>query len=367
MSFGLGISGALEGASKGTSIGNIIPGLGTTAGGIIGGGLGLLGGLFGGGNSTKQQKELMEKAWEYEKKGMGMQYQYGQMAANEAQRRNLEMWNSTNFEQQRAHMENAGLSVGLMYGGGSQGAVSQGGQATQPSGPTSNPVAMALQYQQIEQQNEAIKSQTMLNQAEAAKALAEAKKTGGIDTKKTETEIKWQEIENRIQESREKIASSNITEAKANAKKAMEEFKQTMLNTEYLDKTQQQRIQTITEQLSLIQKQGLKEEAVIDLTNAQATKIRKEIDILWYDAITKRTSAEALKKQANAAVEKIAKEYELGKGHLDLEEQKNLREWIYGGIDQITGIVEVVGKIKNGIDALKALANQSKTIVINKN
>ena len=49
------------------------------------------------------------------------------------------------------------------------------------------------------------------------------------------------------------------------------------------------------------------------------------------------------------------------------ERKRNLREWIYGGIDQITSIVEVVGKIKNGIDALKALANQSKTIVINKN
>lgn len=367
MSFGLGISGALEGASKGTAIGSIIPGLGTTVGGIIGGGLGLLGGLFGNKNSTKQQKELMDKAWEYEKKGMGMQYQYGQMAANEAQRRNLEMWESTNFEQQRKHMENAGLSVGLMYGGGGQGAVSQGGQATQPSGPTSNPVGMALQYKQIEQQNEAIKSQTILNQAEAAKALAEAKKTGGVDTKKTESEIEWQKIENRIQESREQIASSNIMEAKANAKKAMEEFKQAMLNTEYLDKTQQQRVQMVTDQLSLIQKQGLKEEAVIDLTNAQATKIRKEIDILWYDAITRRKSAEALKKQADAAVDKVVKEYELGKGKLSLEEQKNLREWIYEGIDQITDIVGVISKIKNGTDALKALANQSKTIVINKN
>jgi gas vesicle protein len=273
MSFGLGINGALEGASKGVSIGNIIPGLGTTVGGIIGGGLGLLGGLFGGGSNRKDQEKLMEKAWEYEKEGMGMQYQYGQMAANEAQRRNLEMWESTNFEQQRKHMENADLSVGLMYGGGGQGAVSQGGQATQPSGPTSNPVGMALQYKQLEQQNEAIKSQTMLNQAEAAKALAEAKKTGGVDTKKTEYEIKWQEIENKIQESREQIASSNITEAKANAKKAMEEFKQAMLNTEYLDETQQQRIQTVTDQLSLIQKQGLKEEAIIDLTNAQASKV----------------------------------------------------------------------------------------------
>ena len=113
-------------------------------------------------------------------------------------------------------------------------------------------------------------------------------------------------------------------------------------------------------QLSLIQKQGLKEEAVIDLTNTQASKVRKEIDILWYDAITKRTSADALKKQADAAVDKIAKEYELGKGRLSLEEQKNLREWIYGGIDQITDIVGVVGKAKKGMDVLKALANQLK-------
>ena len=51
------------------------------------------------------------------------------------------------------------------------------------------------------------------------------------------------------------------------------------------------------------------------------------------------------------------KEYELGKGRLDLEEQKNLREWLYEGIDQITNIVEVVGKVKNGIDALKALVD----------
>ena len=183
MSFGLGINGAIGGAAQGASIGSAIPGLGTAVGGIIGGGLGLLGGLFGGGNSTKDQERLMDKAWEYEKEGMGIQYQYGQAAANEAQRRNLEMWNSTNYEQQRAHMEKANLSAALMYGGGGQGAVSQGGQATQPSGPTSNPVGMVLQYKQIEQQDAAIKSQTMLNQAEAAKALAEAGKTANCQNK----------------------------------------------------------------------------------------------------------------------------------------------------------------------------------------
>ena len=87
----------------------------------------------------------MDKAWEYEKEGMGMQYQYGQAAADAAQRRNLEMWNATNYEQQRAHMEKANLSAALMYGGSGAGSTSTaGGQVTQPSGPTSNPVGMAL-------------------------------------------------------------------------------------------------------------------------------------------------------------------------------------------------------------------------------
>ena len=55
---------------------------------------------------------------------------------------------------------------------------------------------------------------------------------------------------------------------------------------------------------------------------------------------------------------KIAKEYELGKGHLSLEEQKNLREWIYNGINQITDIVEAIGKIKNGAEILKMMAKK---------
>ena len=86
MSFGLGIKGALGGAAQGASIGSAIPGIGTAIGGAIGGGLGLLGGLFGGGSNTKDQEKLMEKAWEYEKEGMGMQYQYGQAAANAAEK-----------------------------------------------------------------------------------------------------------------------------------------------------------------------------------------------------------------------------------------------------------------------------------------
>ena len=58
----------------------------------------------------------MQQAWEYEKEGMGLQYNYGQKAADAEYKRNLQMWKDTNFGAQRAEMEDAGLSVGLMYG-----------------------------------------------------------------------------------------------------------------------------------------------------------------------------------------------------------------------------------------------------------
>ena len=302
MSFGLGINGALGGAAQGTTIGSAIPGIGTAVGGIIGGGLGLLGGLFGNGNSTKQQKELMDKAWEYEKEGVGMQYQYGQMAANEAQKRNLEMWNSTNFEQQRKHMENAGLSVGLMYGGSGAGSTSTaGGQATQPSGATSNPVGMAIQYKQIEQQDAAIKSQTMLNQAEAAKALAEAGKTAGPEYNKATWEAKNLEIENRIKTIAEGITGANLTESEANAQKAVAEWNSAMAKAEIDQATKHTAIQTMKQNLINMRAEGALKIVGKDLSVTQARMIEREMQLLGYRAATERMSAEAALKQAKRA------------------------------------------------------------------
>lgn len=340
MSFGLGINGALGGAAQGATIGSAIPGIGTAVGGIIGGGLGLLGGLFGNGNSTKQQKELMDKAWEYEKEGMGMQYQYGQMAADEAQRRNLEMWNSTNFEQQRKHMENAGLSVGLMYGGSGAGSTSTaGGQATQPSGATSNPVGMALQYKQIEQQDAAIKSQTMLNQAEAAKALAEAGKTAGPEYNKATWEAKNLEIENRIKTITEGITGANLTEAEADAQKAVAEWNSAMAKAEVDQATKETAIQTMKQNLINMQAEGALKIVGKDLSVTQARMIEREMQLLGYRATTERMSAEAAKKQAENTADKIIKDYERSGQKLNIDEKNSLREWIYGGIKTLSSFI----------------------------
>ena len=225
----------------------------------------------------------------------------------------------------------------------------------QPSGPKMNPVEAALQQQAMGLQLKQIEAQNKLASAETAKTLAEANKIAGVDTKGQELNNKWQEIENRIQLSKENIAESNITEAAANAKKAIELWKQEALNTKYLDETQEERVAKLISEIALIQKEGAVQDSIVDVNYNTARKIQKEVENFYYEMITRRMSAEAAKEQAAAMVDKIAKDYELGKGHLSNEDQKNLREWLFQGAEQISGIIESISRFKQAESLLKRL------------
>ena len=349
----MGLGAKLADAATAGLTGAVTGGIGS----IISGGLGLLGGLFGNNNNgLKNQQRLMQQAWEYEKEGMGLQYNYGQQAADAEYKRNLQMWKDTNFGAQRAEMEDAGLSVGLMYGnGGGQAASTAGGNANQPSAPKTNPVEVAIQQQSLGLQLKQIEAQNRLANAEATKTIAEANKIAGVDTKGQELNNKWQEVENRIQLSKENIAAANVTEANANAQKAVELWNQEMLNTKYLDETQEERVTKLISEIALLQKEGAVQDSIVDVNYNTARKIQKEIENFYYEMITKRMSAEAAKEQAAAMVDKIAKDYELGKGHLDNENQKNLREWIYGGINQLSEIIGSLSRFKQAESLLKRL------------
>ena len=116
----------------------------------------------------------------------------GKQAADAEYKRNLQMWKDTNFGAQRAEMEDAGLSVGLMYGnGGGQAASTAGGNATQPNAPKTNPVEVALQQQSLGLQLEQIKAQNRLANAEATKTIAEANKIAGADTEGAKLDNEW--------------------------------------------------------------------------------------------------------------------------------------------------------------------------------
>lgn len=102
-----------------------------------------------------------------------------QMALNEhGHKLQKDMWDYTNYENQRKHIENAGLNVGMMYGGSGGGGTTAGGQSggSATSGETPNTMAMMLQAQQIA-------SQTRLNDAQARNLNVEA------DTKEGKNEL----------------------------------------------------------------------------------------------------------------------------------------------------------------------------------
>lgn len=313
----------------------------TLTGGVVSGALGLLGNLFKGGGPSK--KELMEQAWQYEKEGMGLQYQYGQQAADNEYARNLRMWKATNYGAQTKEMEAAGLSKGLMYGGGGgQAASTAGGDGMQPSGPKTNPVEVALQQQAMGLQLKQIEAQNKLASAETAKTLAEANKIAGVDTEGAKLDNEWKKVENRIQLSRENIEASNITAAEANAQKAVAEWNSAVIQAEIDAETKAEKTQIIIEQLTNMRKEGALMVANRELSEKQKEKVEKEINYMFYELYTKRMSAEAAKELAKTTYEKVKNEYELGKGHLSNEDDKNLREWIYGGVHEGAEIIKII-------------------------
>lgn len=158
-----------------------------TTAGSWGSGLGLvtggLGSLFSLGKSLfgPSHDELMEKQHQYELEKMKIQNQYNLENARISQQYGKDMWDYTNLENQRKHAENAGLSVGLLYGKGGAGGASTAGAGVAPvSQGQSNAVAMGLQLRQMQMQ-------AQLQAAEIAKTTAETKNIEA-STEKTKEE-----------------------------------------------------------------------------------------------------------------------------------------------------------------------------------
>ena len=135
--------------------------------------------------------------------------------------------------------------------------------------------------------------------------MAEANKIAGVDTEGQKLQNKWQEVENRIQLSREAIEESNVKQAAANANKAIEDWKISVLEKEYLDKVQEERVILLVSEISKIQKEGSLAESKTDVNYHTARKIQKEVENFYYEMITRRMGAEAAKKSAENMLKKL--------------------------------------------------------------
>ena len=163
-------------------------------------------------------RKAMEEQWKYNKDIMALQNQYQQQAAEKSQQYAKDYWDYTNTENQVAHLKNAGLNIGLMYGQSGAGGMGASGGAhqTSPDQPQGNPVAMALQTQQIEQQRRMNDAQIALAEAQARKADEEANKIGGVDIEEAKKRIEEMnaKIDTLIAEKQLKEAESELSKAK---------------------------------------------------------------------------------------------------------------------------------------------------------
>lgn len=202
---------------------SFISGLGSSAAstgiGFIGNALSQAFGL-----SWSQERAMREQE-AYNKRIMALQNQYQQQAAAQSQQYAKDYWDYTNAENQVRHLKDAGLNIGLMYGQSGAGGMGATGGARQesPEQAQGNPIGMALQIQQLEQQRRMNDAQIALAEAQASKAGAEANKIAGVDTLEVLKRIEEasSRIELNLREGNYKEALTELTKAEKEATNAL--------------------------------------------------------------------------------------------------------------------------------------------------
>lgn len=175
-------------------------------------------------------RKAMQEQLKYNKQIMALQNQYQKQAAAQSQQYAKDYWNYTNAENQVKHLKNAGLNIGLMYGQSGAGGMGASGGARQesPEQPQGNPVAMALQTQQIEQQRKMNDAQIALAKAQAEKTKAEKEKISGVDTQEALKRIEEasSRIELNLKEGNYKDALTDLTKAEKEATEALKNLRE---------------------------------------------------------------------------------------------------------------------------------------------
>jgi len=233
--------------------------------------------------NTRRKQQMADQ-----KKLMEIQQQ-NQMALNkQGQQLAQENWDYTNAENQVKHYENAGLNVGLMYGGsGAGGTLSSGsgGGAAGGSAPTAeNPGIMGIQLAQLQ-------SQVELNKALANKANADAGRTSGdsptgqadlgkiaADTALTNMNTENAKLENKL---KTEGYESALYQLKANADKAQSEARSALIKANVDEQTKESQINKLNSEAANEAFKLTLMEADRNLTNEKARAVTQELAQEW--------------------------------------------------------------------------------------
>lgn len=311
-------------------------------------------------------EDQMEQQFQNEKEMMGLQNQYNQAMAQANHERNKQMWDYTNFENARAHLENANLSVGLMYGnGGAGGASTAGGQGSGPGNPGTNAVGMGLQAKAIELQNKQIESQIALNMATAEKTASEAKKIAGVDTKQAEANtenliqatnnekirrglilanIRYQDAMEELtrnQADAKKLEFGQITQGIKNLEKAWEQLDANIEGIKIDNKVKRETVETMVKQAQAnLQKtmaeiltertKGQVNIATINDITSQINTRAEQMAQQWRRIKIEGGNYELNRTKFETEADKIYQELDLERWRLDNEEKRIVKDYVMG-------------------------------------
>lgn len=216
----------------------------------------------------------------------------------------MDMWNKTNYEAQRRHIENAGLNAGLMYGGAGAGATTQtptgnvsGGDAPMGGGEVKG-LGMTLQsvaqLALLKAQKENIEADTKQKEVNTAK-------TAGVDTEAVKASIKLVEEKTKGTqlENEGQVFTNKLLEVQKNVGEATEE---TQVNT------LKQNYEKLVEETGIAKTQNKVDNATADEVIKQAKAQTLQIGLQNALIKSQTLTQDQLTQEAQSRMFKIAEE-----------------------------------------------------------
>ena len=263
-------------------------------GGIAGATSNIAGGLLA---NTRQKQQYQNQV-----DLMGIQQKNQKELNLQGQQIAQENWDYSNAENQVKHYENAGLNVGLMYGGSGQGGQmtsASGGSAASGQAPMpengAGQIGMGIQQSVLTmQQLDNMKADAELKRAQANEI--NKKLPGGLENQGLQNEnIKWdnknKDLDNQL---KTRTLEDIITTAGANRNKAIGEAKSALTQGNINEATYEQQVNkaSLDNALLIAHKQAI--DAGIKLTEQETKEIEKELEYFKqkFDLDTRRVGAQ---------------------------------------------------------------------------
>ena len=331
--------------------------------------------IFGAGLNAAINSGIADEQWGNQLRLMEIQNRYNEQMAKNNQQRNKDLWDYTNYENQKQHMKNAGLNPALMYGMGGGGGVSaSGAQGQGVTQPTDRSVEMKLKQQGLGLQLASIASQVELNKSQAEKNKAEANKIAGIDTdvqKATMDNIIAQTsnekikkgliyADTRLKDAMEELTRSKVDEVGWNIKNLMKSLElteknieATELDNELKSRTMEANVKQAEETLKNTMADTLVKFSQGKLNEAQAKAIAEQVKQRWSSIGVQIAEKEQGWQQLEQQAQKIMNDLKLGEKGLDIQQQNVIKDYILGFGQIATQILTTGMKLPGGGTIIK--------------